>query len=245
MYHSSRLALQLLVVGVAVGIALLNNSIATAVAPPLSTIASESQGDTYQLFLPQILRDSCPPFLEDFSTTENGWLEGGIFVQEYGYANADEEYFLRLLAPGFTAGVPMPLPCTSESIDASVTGRWLDDAGAGFGIQFGPTLSPTLYYLFEANPDSQTYRVLERTPTGVTTFIPDTFTDALTPGEPATLRIRIANEVATLYVNETPLEEFIYLYEGNIQLGFTISALTEQPTLPLEARFDDVRVFIP
>jgi hypothetical protein len=242
MIHSLHLLSRILVVGFVVGLLIVNKGIAA----PIQSLPSEpgkSLGGSHQTFLPQIFLDSCPPFLEDFSTTGNGWLEGGIFVQEYGYA--DEEYFLRLLAPGFTAGIPMPLPCSSESIDTTATGRWLDEAGAGFGIQFGPTLSPTLYYLFEVNPDNQTYRVLERTQGGVSTFIPDTFTDALTPGEPAIIRVRIVNGTATLYVNDTPLEEFIYFYEGNIQLGFTISALPDQPTLPLEARFDDVRVSLP
>lgn len=198
----------------------------------------------YQQFMPLIQRESCPPFLEDFSTMENGWEVGGIFVQEYGYAE-DEEYFMRLLAPGFTAGVPMPLPCTTDAIDARVTGRWLDEAGAGFGIQFGPALTPTLYYIFEVNPQTATYRVLQRVPTGTTVFIADTPTDALVPGDPATLRVTVINHNVILYVNDTPLEEFAYLDEGALRLGLSVSAAPFQLTLPVEARFDDVRVYVP
>jgi len=181
--------------------------------------------------------------LEDFSTTDSGWSEGGIFVIEYGYTN--QEYFLRSFGAGFQAGVPMPYVCAAEEVEAEVTGRWLDEAGAGFGIQFGPALTSTLYYDFEVNPDSGTYRVLQRTPAGITTFIPDTPTPALVPGQPATLRLSLINDVVVLYANGVALEEFAYLDDGPIQLGLTIATSNNQATLPIEARFDDVRVYVP
>lgn len=210
-----------------------------AVDTPL--LRAEAGG--HQQFLPQISRDSCPPFLEDFSTTANGWFEGGIFVQEYGYTN--EEYFLRLLAPGFVASVPMPYDCNAEEVEAQVTGRWLEEPGLGFGIQFGPALTGTLYYIFEANPESGTYRVLQRTGAGTTVFISDTPTPALEAGQPATLRMSLIHDVVVLYVNGVPLEEFDYLDEGPIRLGLSIATSNAQATLPVEARFDDVRVYVP
>lgn len=203
----------------------------------------ESDHTGYARFLPFIHREACPPFLEDFSTTANGWEEGGIFVVEYGYTN--QEYFLRALAPNFNVGVPMPLPCSSENIDATVTGRWLAEDGAGFGIQFGPALTQTLYYDFQVNPNSGTYRVLVRTSVGVTTFIEETPTPALQPGMPATLRVLLNNGVVTLYVNEAPLEEFDYFYAGPIRLGLSVATHPTQISLPIEARFDDVRVYLP
>jgi hypothetical protein len=203
----------------------------------------ESNHAGYQTHLPLISRESCPPFHEDFSTRDNGWLEGGILVQEYGYTN--DEYFMRLLAANFTAGVPIPLPCSAENLDTSVTGRWLEDAGVGFGVQFGPSISPTLYYDFQVNPDSGTYVVWERTPAGTTTFIAETPTPALEAGEPARLRVSVVNGVAILYVNDVALEEFVYLYEGPLQLRLSITTSATQATLPIEARFDDVRVYVP
>ncbi len=196
-----------------------------------------------QQFLPLVHRESCPPFFEDFSTTDQGWLEGGIFVQEYGYTN--DEYFMRLFAPGFVAGVPMPLPCTTQSAAAQVTGRWWGDAGQGFGIQFGPVSTPTLYYIFEVNPATATYRVLQRTPGGTSVFIADTPTPALEAGQPATLHVRLLHEVVVLSVNGVPLEEFAYLDGGAVQFGLTIATTNSQPALPVEARFDEVRVYVP
>lgn len=200
-------------------------------------------GVVYQQFLPQASRDSCPPFLEDFSTTENGWFEGGIFVQEYGYTN--EEYFLRLLAPGWIGGIPIPQRCTTESVEVEVTGRWLDEAGAGFGLQIGPVLTPTLYYIFDVNPSAGTYRVLERIPSGMVTFIPDTVTPALDPTTPTRLEVNVTNGIMTLSANGVPLEAFDTLYEGPLKLGLSIATSNTQATLPIEARFDDVRVFVP
>lgn len=197
----------------------------------------------HQQFLPQVSRDSCPPFVEDFSSTANGWFEGGIFVQEYGYTN--QEYFLRLLAPGWIASIPMPQRCTTESVHAEVTARWLDEAGAGFGVQIGPVLTPTLYYIFDVNPAAGTYRVLQRTPSGITTFIPDTPTLALDPTTPTQLEVNVMNGIMTLSANGIPLEAFDTLYEGPLKLGLTIATFNTQATLPIEARFDDVRVYPP
>lgn len=200
-------------------------------------------GGVYRQFLPQVRRESCPPFLEDFSTTANGWFEGGIFVQEYGHTN--HEYFLRLLAPGWVAGIPMPLPCNTESVTATVTGRWLDEAGAGFGIQFGPVLTPSLYYIFDVNPEAGTYRVLERIPSGVVTFIPDTPTTALDPATPTQLEVNVSDSIITLSANGVPLEAFDNLYKGPLKLGLTIATTPTQADLPIEARFDDIRVYVP
>lgn len=210
-------------------------------APPIPPFDAPNSGNL--TYLPQVGNETCPPFIEDFSNTDNGWLEGGIFVQEFGYTN--QEYYLRLLAPNFNGGVPVPLPCSSTNIHAEITGRWLTEAGAGFGIQFGPTLTSTAYYDFQVNPDSGTYYVLERTAAGTSVFVPETPTSALEAGQPALLEVNVVNGVALLSINGVALEEFIYLYEGPFQLRLSIASKPTQSELPIEARFDNMNVYIP
>jgi uncharacterized repeat protein (TIGR01451 family) len=196
--------------------------------------------EPYRVFLPIILRNYCADFFDTFSNPASGWPVDDDSFETRSYLGGEYQILGKQAGFIYTARAPQ---CDRQNYVVQADARWASSVNNYYGLLFGITPTFNQYYIYEVNPDLQTYRLRRRDSDGVIrTVIAATSSGAIQAGLASNhLKATRNGTQISLEVNGTLLTS---VSEGTIS-GLTGAGLSARPydnVLPGDARFDNFSV---
>jgi len=188
-------------------------------------------------YLPDVSNSYCPDFFDDFSNTASGWAEEDVDYFSFGYLNGEYQIVTRKGSLTYLVSSPS---CPREDYVVEVDARWVGVPGSEYGVVFGVVGDFYDFYLFLADAESKTYRLLYRGPRGWENLIYPTSASAIFSGN-ATNHFKVERN-GTEIILEVNGSQLAVLHDSSITglTGAGIAVLQTYIEMPnSDSRFDN------